>query len=42
MKGPEMSVALVTMVAYISEEAADDFEAVYQETCPKCFLKPMH
>ena len=30
-----MSVARVTMVDYISEEAADEFEAVYQEICPK-------
>ena len=35
MKGTEMSVARVTMVDYISEEAADEFEAVYQEICPK-------
>ena len=35
MKGTEMSVARVTMADYISEEAADEFEAVYQEICPK-------
>ena len=35
MKGTKMSVARVTMVDYISEEAADEFEAVYQEICPK-------
>ena len=35
MNGTEMSVAHVTMVDYISEEAADEFEAVYQEICPK-------
>ena len=37
-----MSGARVTMADYISEEAADEFEAVYQEICPKCFQKPMH
>ena len=35
MKGTEMSVARVTMVDYIIEETADEFEAVYQEICPK-------
>ena len=31
MKGTEMSVARVTMVDYISEEAADEFDKAYQE-----------
>ena len=35
MKGTEMSVARVTMVDYISEEAADEFDKAYQEICPK-------
>lgn len=30
-----MSVARITMVDYISEEAADEFEAQYQILCPK-------
>ena len=34
-KGNEMSVARVTMVDYFNEEAADEFETVYQEICPK-------
>ena len=42
MNGTEMSVPPVTMVDYFSEEAADEFEAVYPETCPKCFQKPMN
>ncbi len=34
-----MSVARITMVDYISEEAADEFEAVYQEICPQMLPK---
>ena len=34
-----MSVAHVKMVDHISEEAADDLEAVYQEICPKMLLE---
>ena len=34
-----MSVARVKMVDHISEEAADELEAVYQEICPKMLLE---
>ena len=30
-----MSVASVAMLDYTSEEVTDEFEAVYQEVCPK-------
>ena len=41
MKSTEMSVARIIMADYISGEVADEFEAVYQEICPKWFNKPM-
>ena len=35
IKKTEMSLARITIVNYIVEDAADEFEAVYQEICPK-------
>ena len=41
MKGTEISVARIVIADHISGEVADEFEAVYQEICPKCFNKSM-
>ena len=35
MKGSDLSVARVTMVDYMNEEAADEFEAADREICPQ-------
>ena len=35
MKGSDMSVARVTMIDYMGEEAADKIEAAFREICPQ-------
>ena len=35
INGTEMSLASISIVDYISENATHEFEALYQEICPK-------